>query len=311
MTQEPLERFYRTYPYFLRHHFGFPVYRVSINAGFTCPNRDGTLGTTGCIYCNNESFSPPGALSEDSLETRIEKGLRRFRREKFIVYFQSYSNTYGTLNTLRNLYERALSFPGCVGLSIGTRPDCVDSEKLAFLESLAGRTFLTVEYGLQSPHEASLRWMKRGHGFDTFAQAVVDTAGRGILVCVHIILGIPGETLEMMRETARVISELPIDLLKIHQLQVIKGTVMAQMYEGNPFPLWNIDEYADFLCDFLEELREDMVVQRLYSLARPGLLMGPDWGKSSREIDRFLHSRIMKRKVVQGSRRKEPCRERV
>jgi radical SAM protein (TIGR01212 family) len=209
---------------------------------------------------------------------------------------------------LRTLYEQAISFENCVGISIGTRSDCVDDEKLTLLEELAARTSVTLEYGLQSPHLKSLLWMRRGHDYDSFVRAVEETARRRILTGAHIILGIPGETREMMRETAVLISGLPIRFLKIHQLQVIRGTPLSNLYEKNPFPLWDLDEYADFICEFIEELRQDMVIQRLYSTSRPDLLIGPVWGGIRRDVDRILHERIRSRHVIQGRRRKEAIR---
>lgn len=306
MAVLPLEKHFRTYPHFLVKKFGFPVYRVSVDTGFTCPNRDGTLGTTGCIYCNNASFSPSYQNRLIPIEIQIAKTIEKHQSlsSKFIVYFQSYSNTYDKVEKLRNLYNAALSFDGCVGLAIGTRSDCVDEEKLDLLEDMAQKTFITVEYGLQSPYAQSLIWMKRGHDYDSFVRAVERTALRNISICVHIILGIPGETRDMMLKTASEISMLPVQFLKIHQLQIIWNTPLALLYEENPFPLWNIDDYSDFICDFLEELREDIVVQRLYSISRPGLLIAPQWGLKRQEIDRVLHERIRTRKVIQGKNRR-------
>lgn len=301
MMITPLEAHFRTYTAFLRHHFGAPLFRVSIDAGFSCPNRDGTLGREGCIYCNNKSFSPQRA--ESTIPALIEKELEKRRRagSEFIVYFQSFTNTHADLRTLRRRFEEALSVKGCAGLAIGTRPDCVDEEKLAYLEELAGRYFITIEYGLQSPYLQSLEWMKRGHDFECFRDAVRLTRGRKIFIGAHIILGIPGETHEMMLNTACEVSRLPIDFLKIHQLQVVRDTPLAAQFELQPFALWRLDEYADFLCDFIEMLRSDMVVQRLYSYSRSDLLIGPVWG-SRQEIDRVIHGRLRSRGVIQGRR---------
>jgi uncharacterized protein len=307
----PLETHFRTYSHFLRRSFGRPVSRISVAAGFSCPNRDGTVGVDGCIYCNNESFSP--ALSLSHLDIRHQVLHLRSQRSRkaalgatspFIVYFQPFTNTHAPVERLERLYREALSIEGCRGIAIGTRPDAVDDEKIALLADIARNAHVTIEYGLQSTHEKSLTWMNRGHTYRAFIDAVHMTAGKNIHIGSHIILGIPGESRELMLQTARELSSLPIDFLKIHQLQVMKDTRLEHLYQVNPFPLWNLTDYADFLCDFLEELREDIVVQRLYSLSRPGLLIGPQWGMSKSKIEEYLQARIRSRNIRQGIKRR-------
>lgn len=299
--EEPLEAYYRTYGSFIKRIFSQKVQRISIDAGFSCPNRDGKCGYTGCIYCNNESFRPSYSSNSLSLSAQIRKAADKLKPgTKYIVYFQSFSNTYSDTDTLNEKYTTVLKDENCVGLAIGTRPDCIDDEKLALISNLAKNTFITIEYGMQSPYSESLNWMKRGHDFDCFCKAVEKTCRRNIFICAHIILGIPGETREMMIETARKISLLPVDLLKIHQLQVIKGTMLEKLFKETRFPIWELDEYADFLCSFIEELREDIVIQRMYSQARNDLLVAPDWKKNKWEIDGIIKERLKNRKVVQG-----------
>ncbi|MDQ7823502.1 MAG: TIGR01212 family radical SAM protein [Candidatus Eremiobacteraeota bacterium] len=301
---DPLERHYRTYPVYLRRRFGAPVFRISIDAGFSCPGRDGGKP---CIYCNNESFSPSLSRSTKPVSFQIREALARRswrgRYGGFIAYFQPYTNTYAPVKHLKALYEEALAVDGCLGISIGTRPDCVDGAVLDLLAELGSRAFITVEYGLQSPHQESLLWMKRGHTLEAFQDAVRNTSLRSIATGAHIILGIPGETEPQMLETASIISGLPLTFLKIHQLQVVRGTVLAEMHDKNPFPLWSLGKYASFLCDFIEELRYDLVIQRLYSHSRPDLLIGPLWGGDRHHIENFIHRTIRATEVQQGRRR--------
>ncbi len=301
MSLPPMEHHYRTYSHFLQSHFGAPVSRICVDAGFLCPNRTSRDGG-GCIYCNNASFSSKNCNPLLPVKEQISEAItgRRHSPARFITYFQSYSNTCGPVEKLQALYHEALSMEGCVGIAIGTRPDCIDDDVLCMLERLGKTHFITIEYGLQSPYERSLRWMKRGHDFGCFVDAVLRTARRGLYVGTHLILGIPGESRQMMLDTASKVSSLPVHFLKLHQLQIIKNTELAIVYSQAPFPLWEMDEYADFLCDFIEKLRHDIVIQRLYSLCRPGLLIGPDWKRNGHEIDHHLQSRIRERQVQQG-----------
>lgn len=296
-----MERYYRTYSHFMHLFFGFPVSRISVDAGFLCPHRASRDGG-GCIYCNNESFSSGNFNSPLSVKEQIAKAVaaRKKPPARFITYFQSYTNTFGPIERLEALYHEALTTEGCVGIAVGTRPDCIDDEVLSLLERLGRTGFITVEYGLQSPYRESLRWMNRGHDFECFVDAVRRTAERGLYVGAHLILGIPGESRQMMLDSAFKVSELPIHFLKLHQLQIVKNTELALQFSRAPFPLWEIDDYADFLCDFIERLRSDIVIQRLYSLCRHGLLIGPDWKLNGHEIDRILHNRIRERSVQQG-----------
>jgi len=301
-ADEPtMELHYRTYRHFLQTRLGASVCRISVDAGFLCPHRE-SRRSGGCIYCNNEGFSSKYADPRLPVREQVLKALaaRRKRPSAFITYFQSFTNTYGVAEKLESLYREALDVEGCVGIAVGTRPDCIDDEVLSLFEKLARQCFVTVEYGLQSPHDSSLAWMNRGHDFACFADAVRRTAGRGIYVGTHLILGIPGESRQMMLESASIVSALPIDLLKLHQLQVVRNTEMAIRYSDSPFPLWDLEGYSDFICDFIERLRPEVVIQRLFSHCRKDLLAGPDWKLDGHGIDQYLQSRIRERSVQQG-----------
>ena len=251
----------RYYPFnqYLRDKFGAKVYKVTIDAGFTCPNRDGTKGRGGCIFCNNEGFSVNSRYqrrSTRSIEEQVRQGIdfkrRRYKADKFIAYFQAYSNTYGPVDHLRNLYDRALSFEDMVGLAIGTRPDCTPPQVLDLIESYARKWEVWLEYGLQSSHDETLRRINRGHDFASFLDAMERTHGRGINICVHVILGLPGESYEDMMETARRLSGLDFQGIKIHLLHVMKDTPMERQFHDGKVSLLEQEEYARLVCDFLE-----------------------------------------------------------
>jgi radical SAM protein (TIGR01212 family) len=297
---------YNTFGRYLKKMFGKTVYKVNVDAGFTCPNRDGTLGVTGCIYCNNNSFRPSRCSPEIPLKKQIQNGIKylssRYKAESFLVYFQPYTNTYASVEDLSRLYREALSVPSVIGLAIGTRPDCVDEEKIELLENLAEKYFILVEYGLQSIYEKSLRYIKRGHSYQTFLEAVRLTEGRGIHIGAHIIVGLPTETREEMIAMADEISCLPIEFLKIHQLQVVKGTILAQQYIKDSFPTFEYNEYLDFLVDFIERLSPNIVLQRLFATAPEEILIAPNWGKTRQQIIRDIEERFIKRDAFQGSK---------
>ena len=296
---------YNAFGPFLRKRFGTIVYKVNVDAGFTCPNRDGTLGVTGCIYCNNDSFRPAGCRTEVPIREQIRNGIRylsmRYRAGKFLVYFQPYTNTYAPVADLERMYREALSFPSVVGLAIGTRPDCVDEEKVGLLRELARDYFILVEYGLQSIHDKSLRYILRGHDYRSFLDALELTTGKGIQIGAHIIAGLPTETKDEMLAMADELSTLPIGFLKIHQLQVVKGTPLAQQYLEKPFPTFGYEEYLDFLVDFTERLSPEIVLQRLFALSPDDILIAPQWGRTRQEILRDIRERFMQRNALQGS----------
>ena len=295
---------YNPYGRFLKNRFGRRIYKVSVDGGFSCPNRDGTIAVGGCIYCNNNSFRPKTASRTKSISDQISEGIELFRRrkqaEKFIVYFQSYTNTHAPLDELIPLYETALSHPDVVGISIGTRPDCVDEEKLAWLEHAASEHFVTLEYGLQSIYDTSLQRIRRGHDFKCWLDAMRRTRGRGIWLGTHMILGFPWETREEMLHAADVISEQGVNFLKLHHLHIVRNTPLEEEYRAQPFPLLGLEEYTELVVDFLERLSPDIFVERLFGTSPKDQLVGPVWEQSKAEIRRKIEQRLISRDTYQG-----------
>ncbi|MDA8433129.1 MAG: TIGR01212 family radical SAM protein [Nitrospiraceae bacterium] len=301
---------YRSFGRYMREEFGSTVYKINVDAGFTCPNRDGTLGVSGCIYCNNDSFRPGVCKPTLSIPEQVRNGAmhvrKRFGAEKYLVYFQPYTNTYAPVSRLEALYREALAEPLVIGLAIGTRPDAVDPEKLAMIESLARDHFILIEYGLQSIYDKSLQFIRRGHDYRTFVGAVELTRGRGIHIGAHIIAGFPTETREETLAMAEEISALPIEFLKIHQLQVVRDTPLEEMYRNEPFPTLGYQEYLDFLGDFIERLSPDIVLERLFATAPDAILIAPLWGRSRHQIMRDIEETLERRDAWQGKRYKAP-----
>jgi radical SAM protein (TIGR01212 family) len=297
-------RRYNAFGQYMKALYGQPVYKVNVDAGFTCPNRDGTRGTGGCIYFNNDSFRPTACTSSVSLSEQIEKGIpylrSRYGAEKFIVYFQPYTNTYASVDILERLYREALDHPGVVGLAIGTRPDCVDEEKIGLLETLARDHFVLVEYGLQSIYDRTLEFINRGHDYACFKSAAALTAGRGIRVGAHLILGFPTETRHEMLAMAEELSRQPVQFLKIHQLQIVKDTVLADLYAEKAFATFEYGEYIEMLADFLERLSPDIVLQRLFAASPDEILIAPVWNKTRSELLRDLDVLMERRGSFQG-----------
>ncbi len=295
---------YNAYSRFLKQKFGCKVYKVSIDAGFTCPNRDGTIATGGCTYCNTDSFRPGTALSLKPVAQQIREGCaylrRRYRARKFIAYFQPSTNTYAPLEVLAPLYEAALAQPDVVGISLATRPDCVDDKKLQWLQELARDSFVILEYGLQSIHDKTLRRINRGHDYRCWFDAMARTRNRGIYLGVHIILGFPWESREDMMATAAELSDKGLNFLKLHHLHVVKGSQMADEYNQNPFPTLDLEQYADLVVDFLERISPEIFVERLFGFAPENKLIAPIWGKSKAEIHRRIRQRLVERNTFQG-----------
>lgn len=297
---------YNDFAGFLSDFFPFKVQKISLNAGFTCPNRDGSKGYGGCTYCNNQTFNPEYCRTEKSVAQQLEEGKSYFAHKyphmKYLAYFQAYTNTYGQLETLRRMYEEALTVEGVVGIVIGTRPDCMPDELLDYLEELNKRTFLIVEYGIESTDNAILKRINRGHTYECTVDAVRRTAARGIRVGGHVILGLPGETKEMILSQPALLSELPLTTLKLHQLQLIRGTRMAHEYAEHPedFHLFDVDEYIDLVIDYIERLRPDMVLERFVSQSPKELLIAPDWGLKNYQFTDKVKKRLRERDAMQG-----------
>ena len=259
--------------------------KVTIDAGFTCPNRDGTKGVGGCTYCNNDGFNPSYCQPFKTITHQIEEGVEfhanRYRRaNKFLAYFQAFSNTYAPLSELKEKYEEALKFPGVIGLVIGTRPDCVDNEKLDYFKKLSEAHYVIIEYGVESCNNRTLQRINRGHTFEDAVSALEETSKRGIKAGAHFILGLPGETKDEMIAEIATINQLPLSNIKFHQLQILKNTQMALEYERNPaeFEFFEMDEYIDFFIQILERLNPDFVLERFAAEVPPRYLAGPGWG---------------------------------
>jgi len=296
--------YYYDYGTWIRSRFPFRVQKISVDAGFTCPNRDGRLSTGGCIYCDNRTFNPSYCQRQDSITRQLEAGKQFFARKypemKYLAYFQAYTNTYATIDRLRQLYEEALQVEDVVGIVIGTRPDCVSDALLDYLEDLNQRCFLIVEYGVESANDDTLRRINRGHTFEQSRLAIEKTHQRGILTGAHIILGLPGEDAAENLRQASVISALPIDILKIHQMQIIRGTRLADEFEQKPFHIYDIDEYIRLIAHYIQRLRKDLILERFVSQSPKEMLIAPHWGLKNHEFTDILNNYLKAHDIHQG-----------
>ncbi len=293
---------------FFREKFGERVYKIPLDAGFSCPNRDGTIGREGCTYCYNPSFAPFSNREEPlSINDQLRKGKKKQRKALYLAYFQSYTNTYAPVADLKKLYDTALTDPEIVGLSIATRPDCISEKILDLLESYAARCHLWVEYGLQSAHNSTLQLINRGHNADTFARAVELTKRRGIYVCAHIILGLPGESRDMMLETIDFLNRCGVDGVKFHHLQVIKNTALFNQYQKGGVAVYEkAEDYIPILCDCLEKLDPQVVIHRLASqVVSEDLLVAPHWPEGAGQIANLVEEELKRRGTWQGARYKK------
>jgi radical SAM protein (TIGR01212 family) len=300
----PIEkRFYR-YSTYLKQTFGERVYRIALDAGFTCPTRDGTLGTDGCLYCNNASFTAESRESLKPVREQLSAGIQRARKyrkaNKFLAYFQAYTNTYAPLAQLEKLYRSVLDTPDVVGILIGTRPDCVDNQILSLLSDINQQTYISIEYGIESVYDKTLKWAKRGHDFTTTQKSIAATKDFGIHVGGHIIFGFPTESRMEILESAAILNRLDLDALKIHHLQVVKGSQLAQLYQANPFSLYDKSDWINLACDFLERLDPKIVIQRLVSDARAGTLIAPIWTCSKIDMLENIRRELTRRETYQG-----------
>jgi len=278
------QRRFNTFSAYCVAKFGSRLQKLSISAGFTCPNRDGSIGRGGCTFCNNDAFNPSYCQPEKSITQQIDEGIEfhknRYRRaNKYLAYFQAYSNTYKDIGELKKLYEEALSHPMISGISIGTRPDCVSDKILDYLQQLSEKYFVSVEYGIESCYNKTLLKINRGHSFETSVEAIRKTAGQNIFTTGHLVFGLPGERREEMLAEAEIISALPLDSIKLHQLQILKDTAMATDYLENPssFSLFSLNDYIDFITSFLERLNPDIIIERLSGEVPPRYLISSPW----------------------------------
>lgn len=297
---------YHSYNFFLRRKFGQRVHKVSLDAGFTCPNVDGTVAIGGCTFCDNRSFSPSRRLPRSNIRGQLEEGIRRLKRryhvERFLGYFQPATNTYAPVARLRPLYAQALDHPQVVGLAIGTRPDCVPDDVLDLLGDIAGRTYLSVEYGLQTIHNRSLDWMNRGHHYEAFIDAVGRSRGRGFEICAHVILGLPGESRDDMLATAGELARLGVDAVKLHNLYAVKQTPLADQVAAGEVNLLSREAYVSVVVEFLELLPPQCVVERVSGDAPPDYLVGPAWCLDKAGVRAALEAEFRRRDTWQGKR---------
>ena len=305
-TSEQSSPRYNEYGPWLTGLLGCKTQKISINAGFTCPNRDGTVGTGGCTYCNNQTFNPAYCATTKTITQQLEEGKQFFARKypamKYLAYFQAYTNTYAVLPTLQARYEEALAVPDVIGLVIGTRPDCMPQPLLRYLSQLHQTHPVLIEYGVESVYDTTLRRINRGHTHAQTVDTIRRTAASGIPVGIHLILGLPGETRQQIIDEARILSSLPITTLKLHQLQLIKGTRMAEEYAAHPsdFHLYTVEAYIDLLCNFIAHLRPDLILERFVSQSPASLLATPGWGLKNYEFTERLRKRLAERNIRQG-----------
>ena len=296
----------RSFSDLLAKYFPFKVQKISVNAGFTCPNRDGSKGIGGCTYCNNQTFSPQYTANQKPLKRQLDEGIcffsRKYPEMKYIAYFQSYTNTYGEIDGLISKYTEALNHPDVVGLIIATRPDCMPDKLLDALQRLNEDYFLLIEYGLESTDNKTLAFINRGHSYEEAVDTINRTHAKGILCGAHLILGLPGESRETILSHADRLSTLPLTTLKLHQLQLIRHTKMALQYEKEPdlFRLFSAEEYIDLCVEFMERLTPDILIERFVSQSPKELLIAPDWGLKNHEFTAKLNKRIQERNTFQG-----------
>lgn len=295
---------YNDFSSWLRQKLGCKVQKISIDAGFSCPNRDGTIGTGGCIFCDNRAFSPAYCKGNNSVRRQMEDGISFFKRKyndmKYLAYFQAFTNTYASVETLKRLYEEALSVEDVVGIVIGTRPDCVSDDILDYLEGLNRHTFMIVEYGMESTDNAILSKINRGHTFECSVKAIERTKERNIYVGGHIILGLPGVSAEDNVREAETLNGTRLDIMKLHQLQVVRNTRLAEEYARHPFKVYDVDEYIRLVASFIQHTREDMVLDRFVSQSPAEMIVAPKWGMKNYEFTNALDNYLAKNGIYQG-----------
>ncbi len=296
---------YRELARFFREHFGERVQKLSLDGGFSCPNRDGTKGSGGCTYCNNESFNPAYCREAGSITSQLQEGARffaKYKGQRYLAYFQAYSNTYAPLEVLKARYGEALAFPGVVGLVIATRPDAVSEEILDYIATLAKERYVCIEYGVESVNEEVLRSIRRGHTYAEAERAIRMTAERGIRTGAHLIFGLPGEEPASMLEGVSALARLPLHVLKLHQLQIIAGTPMAETWRQHPerFRLYTEDEYLDFIVQVIERIHPDIYLERFVNQTPDTWLLAPKWGAKNHEFTAKVDKRLRESDSWQG-----------
>lgn len=299
-----MTQLYNDFGTWIRGQFPFRVQKIAIDAGFTCPNRDGRIGTGGCTFCDNRTFNPAYSDRRKTVGEQLQEGKAFFAHKypemRYLAYFQAYTNTYAPVSVLAAMYEEALRTEGVVGLVIGTRPDCISTSLLDYLETLSRRTFVLIEYGIETANNVTLRRINRGHTFECAQKAIEMTHQRGILTGGHVILGLPGEDAEESIRQAPIISSLPLDILKIHQMQIIRGTTLAREYAHKPFHMYDVDEYIELIIGYITRLRKDLVLERFVSQSPAELLIAPRWGLKNYEFTNRLVNRMKEIGAYQG-----------
>ena len=301
---------YKNYNNILKGLFENRVQKVSINAGFTCPNRDGSKGRGGCTYCNNQSFVPGYSKTYKTITQQIDEGIvffqkkEKYKDQAYLAYFQSYTNTYDSIDNLRKIYEEALEHPRVKGIVIGTRPDCVNDKMLDYFADLSKQTYVMLEYGIESTNDKTLEFINRGHDYQSAIDAITATAQRDINTGAHLILGLPGENREIILGHAEKINQLPLTAIKLHQLQLIKGTIMARQAQQKPelFTFFTAEEYIELVIDFLERLSPGIAIERFVSQSPKELLLSPDWGLKNFEFVDKIEKRMIERDSWQGKK---------
>jgi uncharacterized protein len=297
---------YHDYSSFIKKKFGERVQKISLNTGFTCPNRDGTKGVGGCTYCNNNTFSPYYCKPKKSITEQLDEGIRffssKYKTQMYLAYFQSYTNTYADISLVKELYKEAINHPKIIGLVIGTRPDCVNEEIIDFLSEIAQQYFVSLEFGVESTMNKTLEAINRCHTYEETKVTYELAKNKGLHLGAHLIIGLPGETNEEMLNHAIEISKLPIHSLKIHQLQIVKHTVMALQFQKEPnlFQLFNIEEYIGFITKFITLLRPDIIIERFISESPSHLLIAPNWGLKNFEMVAKIDKRLVEKDLWQG-----------
>ena len=297
---------YKDFTSYLKENFPYKVQKISINAGFTCPNRDGTKGRGGCTYCNNKSFSPDYSPRIKDVSQQLEEGIlffsHKYTEMKYLAYFQSYTNTYDSVDKLIDMYEEALAYPNVVGLVVSTRPDCMPDELLDYFEKISKEHFVLIEYGVESTLNKTLERVNRQHTFEESIETITRTAKRGIPVGAHMILGLPGESQREILSHATTLSTLPLTTIKLHQLQIVKGTAMAKEYKLLPesFSIFQLEEYIDLCVDFSELLNPNFYIDRFASQSPKDMLIAPDWGVKNHVLTQMIVKRFKERDTYQG-----------
>ena len=301
------EKRYNDFSSFIRRKFNTRVQKVSIDAGFTCPNKDGTKGVGGCTYCNNNTFNPDYCKPIKPIKQQINEGIeffsKKYKTQKYLAYFQAFTNTYAPLADLKKMYEEALDHEDVIGLVVATRPDCIKDEVLDYLEELAAAgNFIKLEFGLESTKNETLEAINRCQTHEEAIDAFKRADGRGLHLGGHLILGLPGETKEDMLNHAKMVSQLPINTLKIHHLQIVKHTMMAVQFKKTPemFTFMELDEYIDFVVDFVEKLKPEIIIERFFSESPASMLIHPKYGLKNFEVKHLVEKRLEEREAMQG-----------